>query len=899
MSKVVPSEPSSRSQYNMSTADRKILTQLEIVKNAHDKEFILKGKGYHQQGGGVTPGKFHHAHDEKKAPYPRCYDARVQDLDVWEIMICHQTCNSWTWHVFKEPPTAVLDIGCGTGSWVTHAAGTWKDCHFWGIDLVPNQPDFTKLGDRDLKERVHWVHANFLEGLPFEDEKFDYIHIKRVGLGVPENKWDSLFEECKRVLKSGGAFELIEEDLFFPGKPNDSNELPSNISTTLEEEDELSSARSSVTYYDSSASHPVSPVATADVSTPISTHGSNPNGLFATLSTSQTPFLPTPSPSEASIPVSEPTRPVAFVDATNHETDAPLPPLTVTPASNNSPVVPVPFVMPHSRSAARPTLSIKTSANPHGSATFALSAVSLIPPVGHNTSAPEYTGSAPRRRSSNVAGLTKDSHHLGTRSRSNSSHGTQSQTSAEGIPAQNGKVPAKREPYLLRQYKAPRNPRDHTILETIYAEMLASRFINATPLSIIQNYLEYHFTGKPLPLLAVYSPNTLKDVRTHPPLLYTFPPTALLHSESRYVTDSETETESSDGFSSDDEEARDAIRPKPSEHKASDGPRSRYRCVLGKPAEGEPDGLRFLTFPHLIRRQSPYVSFDGSRGYAFSPSIHSNRRSVEGKPSGPMRMSRLPNPDLNIDLRTLNMHLYLRTMDILGCSEPMWEWVVQHQTALAKRSSHTNGIHTRGAIRSIQSEASFNSNASAESDDSIMNGIAEMTRDDFEMLLINFELDMQDQASVDYALQEQVNWRVFASPRDHRRKAFDDACKKWDKWVAREERRARRLSRHSHRIGKNNPTPSQESHRKRSNGNVSAPADNADIIVNGQSTDFGVKRVSAKQDSSTPSTVPFSSSSLPPHKRLSRALRVFVAWKSQDPHSPYQAAPTYNGFNIL
>ena len=27
--------------------------------------------------------------------------------DVWDVMMCHQVCNSWTWHVFKEPPKAV------------------------------------------------------------------------------------------------------------------------------------------------------------------------------------------------------------------------------------------------------------------------------------------------------------------------------------------------------------------------------------------------------------------------------------------------------------------------------------------------------------------------------------------------------------------------------------------------------------------------------------------------------------------------------------------------------------------------------------------------------------------------------------------------------------------------
>lgn len=34
---------------------------------------------------------------------------------------------------------------------------TWQRT---GIDIVPTQPDFNTLGDRDLRERVHWVHEN-------------------------------------------------------------------------------------------------------------------------------------------------------------------------------------------------------------------------------------------------------------------------------------------------------------------------------------------------------------------------------------------------------------------------------------------------------------------------------------------------------------------------------------------------------------------------------------------------------------------------------------------------------------------------------------------------------------------------------------------------------------------
>lgn len=80
LARYADADGATKSQYNPSTADRKILSQLEFVKDAHDKEFVLKGQGYQQQNGGVSPGKFYHVHSEIDAPYPRCYDSKAQDL---------------------------------------------------------------------------------------------------------------------------------------------------------------------------------------------------------------------------------------------------------------------------------------------------------------------------------------------------------------------------------------------------------------------------------------------------------------------------------------------------------------------------------------------------------------------------------------------------------------------------------------------------------------------------------------------------------------------------------------------------------------------------------------------------------------------------------------------------
>lgn len=201
------------------------------------------------------------------------------------------------------------------------------------------------------------------------------------------------------------------------------------------------------------------------------------------------------------------------------------------------------------------------------------------------------------------------------------------------------------------------------------------------------------------------------------------------------MTDSEGESESSDENSSDDDEARDAIRPKPLKHKSQLGAtkthRSRYRSTLGRPTDRTLADTRLLSRRDLMQRHSPYVSFDGSRAYALSPS-------TAGKNAGPVRVSRIPNSTLQIDLKTLNLHLHLKTVDILGCSEPMWEWVTQHQAEhqadFAKKTLHGQ------PIRPMQREASPESTASMVPLDPIMSGIAELTREDYDILLSNFEM---------------------------------------------------------------------------------------------------------------------------------------------------------------
>lgn len=299
---------------------------------------------------------------------------------------------------------------------------------------------------------------------------------------------------------------MIEEDLFFPGKPNDGTEIPLNMLMISDGDLEPSSGQSSFTSNDSTLIQPTSPsvaIDTLDTNTPVSAHSTDPDMSPATPTTNQTSALATP-PSEPSILIADSMKHVTFTDGGSghdkHDKEPPSPPQSAIGTLNTLDLpVHVPPTTPHSRSTAKPTLYVKTPLA-HGNSKFANSAVSLLNALGHHTptSGGEYPGAVPRQRLSGMVASSNEDESHGMRNRRDSSHGVQSQTSAEGKSMQNDRRKRKPESYLLKQYKAPINPRDHTILEAIYTEMLSSRFINVAPLSILQNYLEYHFTGKSL-----------------------------------------------------------------------------------------------------------------------------------------------------------------------------------------------------------------------------------------------------------------------------------------------------------------------------------------------------------------------------------------------------------------
>ncbi|KAI5989071.1 hypothetical protein EDD15DRAFT_2171973, partial [Pisolithus albus] len=553
--------------------------------------------------------------------------------DAWDTLWLRQACKSVTFHKFGdgEQPGRVLDVGCGSGTWVLECASAWKGSTFVGLDIVPIQPDLSRLPGR-LSERISWVHANFLERLPFADEEFDFVHIKRIAQGVPEDMWDNLLEELARVMKPGAALEIIEEDLSFPGRSldmDDASESKSSGSTIgcddrcaknvyVEKAQDprrpggprISNGQGSMTKTkpeDPPTSRPESQ-ATMRVTMAVKAAASSLS-LSAKRFKSKKEHTPAMSPSVAlsgSSCISSDSVTITAITA--------YPP---TPSPNSS--------SPYHHST--PVLSVASPPPlpPKRSMDAAAQAVLMEATTPHYLMTP-YPGARMATPPKNPASLL-------CKNSKKKSTGCRRRERGAG----SGEIDGAN----LEQETIPENPRDHTVLETIYNEMHADRFVNLTPLSLLGNALGLWF----------------KDVRTHEPVVLRFPP--------------------------------------PPEELDRNPRVSRV----------------ILSTADLVQGKSPYAGVDDAQfAAAISPGKGSTPSAREARRSGMATMNGLM---MDVDLRTLNLHLAIRVKEILGCAEAMWDWVVDYQTKTKEGKREPRGAYI---------------------------AISELSRTEFDELLAKFEL---------------------------------------------------------------------------------------------------------------------------------------------------------------
>jgi SAM-dependent methyltransferase len=96
----------------------------------------------------------------------------------------------------------VLDVGCGTGQWAFDLCAEFPEALVVGLDLKP--------GKAGAPANYCFVRSNLLQGLPFVDDSFDFVHQRLLFSGVPVEAWPTTVRELVRVCRPGGWIELVE-----------------------------------------------------------------------------------------------------------------------------------------------------------------------------------------------------------------------------------------------------------------------------------------------------------------------------------------------------------------------------------------------------------------------------------------------------------------------------------------------------------------------------------------------------------------------------------------------------------------------------------------------------------------------------------------------------------------
>lgn len=109
------------------------------------------------------------------------------------------------------------------------------------------------------------------------------------------------------------------------------------------------------------------------------------------------------------------------------------------------------------------------------------------------------------------------------------------------------------------------------------------------------------------------------------------------------------------------------------------------------------------------------------------------------------RVNRLPNRHLDMDLKTLHLHLSIRVTEILACAEAMWTWVVEFQAAekakTLRRRDRDRTIGQWDAQREREAASTMSlGDVKEEAGRDLKSEVLRMSRADFDVLLSYFEM---------------------------------------------------------------------------------------------------------------------------------------------------------------
>ncbi|RCH92658.1 hypothetical protein CU097_012808 [Rhizopus azygosporus] len=110
---------------------------------------------------------------------------------------------------------SILDVGCGPGVWSMDMSLDYPNCTYHACDIV----DITNK--RLRMKNFTFKKGDVLKGLPYEDNTFDFVHMRLLTGSLCVDQWPIAIKELIRVTRPGGIIQLTEIDNKLPDPKNE------------------------------------------------------------------------------------------------------------------------------------------------------------------------------------------------------------------------------------------------------------------------------------------------------------------------------------------------------------------------------------------------------------------------------------------------------------------------------------------------------------------------------------------------------------------------------------------------------------------------------------------------------------------------------------------------------
>lgn len=109
----------------------------------------------------------------------------------------------------------VLDVGCGSGSWVIEAAQTYPEMTLIGVDISQRMVDYARDQARAARvaDRVEFHVMDALRVLEFPQAYFDLTNLRFGVSFIRTWDWNKLLSEMVRITRSGGVIRLTDNEI--------------------------------------------------------------------------------------------------------------------------------------------------------------------------------------------------------------------------------------------------------------------------------------------------------------------------------------------------------------------------------------------------------------------------------------------------------------------------------------------------------------------------------------------------------------------------------------------------------------------------------------------------------------------------------------------------------------